>query len=215
LTKHAIRRTDSAADLEEAHGNQEAIIASSGSQDTGVADTSGQDGRRLPFELAGAISSWQLDLPGQTKDGFRTFDYDTISDVVLHLRFTARQGNPGRTRARLAKLAKGESGTDTGRVRLFSLRHEFPSAWAAFTAADADPAPLTITLTRDHFPYWSAQRIKAIEKVALYRPPAAPGDDLEQLEELAGADAPKLDAAWTRELDPSSKDIWLLATWRT
>lgn len=214
LLKSSIRRKDTDEELEETHGAMESIVASSGSQDTGVADSIGQDSRRLPFELAGAISSWKLDLPGQTKDGFRTFDYDTISDVVLHLRFTARQGDARKARDRLAKLARGENGTDTGRVRLFSLRHEFASSWAAFVSADAGPAPLTITLTRSHFPFWSARRIKAIEKVALYRPPATPGDDLELLEELDAADVPNFDTPWTRTLDPTSKDIWLLATWK-
>jgi hypothetical protein len=214
LLKHSIRRQDNDEAPEETHGAIQAIVASSGSQDVGVADASGQDGRRLPFELAGAISSWQLDLPGRTQDGFRTFDYDTISDVVLHLRFTARQGNADKAHKRLAKLAKGDAGTDAGRVRLFSLRHEFASAWSAFVASNADPALLTITLTRAHFPFWSARRIKAIEKVALYRPPENPGDDLELLEELEGAEVPKFDVAWSRDLDPTSKDIWLLATWK-
>jgi hypothetical protein len=40
------------------------------------------------------------------------------------------------------------------------------------------------------------------------------GDDLELLKELDGAEAPKFDEAWTRNLDPSSRDIWLLATWK-
>ena len=47
-----------------------------------------RDERYLPFEGAGAISTWRLDLSKQ----FRTFDYDTISDVILHLRYTARDG---------------------------------------------------------------------------------------------------------------------------
>lgn len=212
LTKHAIRTTDP-GDLVETNGTMDAIVASGGNQDAGIADLSGQDGRRLPFELAGAVSSWQLDLPGQTKDGLRTFDYDTISDVILHLRFTARQGNPSAARERLLKLAKGQSGGDAGRVRLFSLRHEFGTAWAAFTAAGPDPSPLSVTLTRSQFPYWAAGRLKAIEKAALYRPPASPGDDLELLGEFTGADVPKLDTPWTQTLEPVAKDLWLLVTW--
>jgi hypothetical protein len=144
------------------------------------------------------------------------FDYDTISDVVLHMRFTAREGGqPLRTEAlkRLAKLTKGQNGTD-GRVRLFSLRHEFSNAWAPFAASAGPEAPITLTLTRSMFPFWSASAIKSIESVAVYRPPAEPGDDLELLAELTGADAPKLDTPWTRSFDPASKDLWLLATWK-
>ena len=41
-----------------------------------------------PFEGAGAVSRWRLALPHE----FRAFDYGTISDVVVHLRYTARDG---------------------------------------------------------------------------------------------------------------------------
>ena len=45
-----------------------------------------RDERYLPFEGAGAISNWRFAMPGT----FRPFDYSTITDVVLHLRYTAR-----------------------------------------------------------------------------------------------------------------------------
>ena len=61
----------------------------SGAQaDSGLFETNLRDERYLPFEGAGAISEWRLELPAQ----FRQFDYETISDVILHLRYTAREG---------------------------------------------------------------------------------------------------------------------------
>ena len=36
--------------------------------------------RYIPFEGAGAISKWRLELP----DTFREFGYDSITDVVMH-----------------------------------------------------------------------------------------------------------------------------------
>jgi hypothetical protein len=143
------------------------------------------------------------------------FDYDTISDVVLHMRFTAREGgDPQRTAAlkRLSALTTGH-GTAT-RVRLFSLRHEFSNAWAPFAASAGPAAPITLTLTREMFPYWSAQSIRSIESVAVYRPPATPGDELELLTELHDDEAPTLGSPWTPSFDPTSKDLWLLATWK-
>jgi hypothetical protein len=54
-------------------------------------ETSLGDMRFLPFEGAGAVSTWTLSLPPQ----LRAFDYMTISDVILHIRYTARgAGNP-------------------------------------------------------------------------------------------------------------------------
>ena len=47
-----------------------------------------RDERYLPFEGAGEIARWRVELPRDTN----AFGFDTISDVVLHLRYTAREG---------------------------------------------------------------------------------------------------------------------------
>ncbi|MBK8128910.1 MAG: hypothetical protein IPK53_08175 [bacterium] len=67
-------------------GGLQSIATSSGNNDSGLFDLSFRDERYLPFEGAGAISSWHLELPGT----FRQFNYDTISDVILHVRYTAQ-----------------------------------------------------------------------------------------------------------------------------
>jgi hypothetical protein len=69
-------------------GSAQPIVTSGGSNDSGMFETNLRDERFLPFEGAGAISKWHLELPNQ----FRPFDYMTISDVILHVRYTARQG---------------------------------------------------------------------------------------------------------------------------
>ena len=45
-----------------------------------------RDERYLPFEGAGAISQWHLQLPAP----YPQFDYSTISDVVMHVRAPAQ-----------------------------------------------------------------------------------------------------------------------------
>ena len=62
-------------------GTIQSIVTSSGSNDTGMFETNLRDERFLPFEGAGAESTWKLELPAT----FRQFDYDTVSDVILHL----------------------------------------------------------------------------------------------------------------------------------
>ena len=47
----------------------------------------GADDRYRPFEGTGAIGTWQIEMPAR----FPQFDYDTISDVILHLRYTDRE----------------------------------------------------------------------------------------------------------------------------
>ena len=189
------------------------MVASGANEDAGVFDAAGRDNRVLPFELAGAISTWSLNLPGEGTDGFRTFDYDSISDVVLHLRFTARHDS-GLAKAAVKRLQKHVKGDGkAGRVRLFSLRHEFPSAWAAFVAAGGDDAPLTLTLTADHFPYWAGPKLK-VDTVELFVPPAKVGNDLEPVALPANTPAPKLGTPWTIQMDSTARDVWLLATWK-
>ncbi len=59
------------------------IATSSAQNDSGTFEFNFRDERYLPFELAGAISEWQLEL--STDEELRPFDYSTISDVILHL----------------------------------------------------------------------------------------------------------------------------------
>jgi hypothetical protein len=127
-----------------------AIVTTNAQQDSGMFEPNLRDERYLPFEGAGVISSWTLDLP----DKFRQFDYNTISDVILHVRYTARNNDDLREPA-LDNLEK-QIGTAkaAGLVRLFSIRHEFPTEWANFKSAGPG-IPLKITLRGAHFPYWT------------------------------------------------------------
>lgn len=60
---------------------------------------------------------------------------------------------------------------DTGLMRLFSAKHEFPTEWFAFLngAAGADQV-LTLNRTRDRFPYFASAaptlKINRLELVA-------------------------------------------------
>ena len=117
-----------------------------GQNDSGMFETNLRDERFLPFEGAGAESTWKLDLP---KD-YRAFDYDTISDVILHIRYTARQGvEPGKVKAALDALF--QQATQSNLALLFSLRHDFPTEWAALVNGTA-ANPFAATIRRDSLP---------------------------------------------------------------
>ena len=126
----------------------DSIVTSNGQNDPGLFEPNLRDERYLPFEGAGAISTWRVELPATV----RQIDYDTISDVILHVRYTARDGG-SRLRDvasqdvedRLAQLAP---------VRLFSMRHEFPTEWARFKSTAA-PNDLVFTIEPEHYPLWT------------------------------------------------------------
>ena len=129
-------------------GPVESIVTSTATNDTGVFESSMHDDRRLPFEGAGAADSiWQIDLPSD----LRNFDHSPMSDVVLTIRHTARYGGDQlRDQAVTEYKDAVKDAKSSGLALLFSLRHDFPTAWAAFTAGTGN---LEIGLNREHFPY--------------------------------------------------------------
>jgi hypothetical protein len=53
-------------------------------------------------------------------------------------------------------------------VRLFSLRHEFPTEWAKFIRADNTEAKITLEIREEHFPYWSKGWLGTIKSVDIF-----------------------------------------------
>ncbi|MFE5710294.1 neuraminidase-like domain-containing protein [Streptomyces sp. NPDC056501] len=136
-------------------GAGQSIVTSTGQDDTGLFETSLRDERFLPFEGAGAVSRWRLSLP----DEFRQFDYESIGDVVLHLRYTARDGGTALAERTVAELrtaltewAHGDGASSLYRV--FSARREFGDRWSRFLApGEGQAARLRFTVAKDRFPY--------------------------------------------------------------
>ena len=136
------------------YGGVQAIVTSTGHDDGGTFETSLADERYLPFEGSGAVSQWRLELPADV----RQFDHGTISDVVLHLRYQAREGGLAlRAAATGALQEKIAAAATVGSARLLSVRQEFATEWARFAAATGSPAALTITLREEHYPFWARQ----------------------------------------------------------
>ena len=115
-------------------GAIQSIATSSAQNDSGLFELNFRDERYLPFEGAGVISEWRLELP----DEFRQFDYNTISDVIFHMSYTARDGgdtfkktvNNALKKDALKKMPLGDD--RTGLMQVFSAKHEFSNAWHQF-----------------------------------------------------------------------------------
>jgi hypothetical protein len=163
-------REDNDARFDDYFGSMQSIVTSSGQNDSGLFETNLHDERYLPFEHAGAISEWQLELPANPAKGDpRQFDYDTISDVILHLRYTAREGGGLLRKEAMAALRTAiDEASAPGSVRMFSIRSDFPTEWARFTrqAADADGLfSLSLTLRPEHYPFWSEGYLKSVRAI--------------------------------------------------
>lgn len=160
-------------------GRSESIVASTGMADPGLFDPAAHPERVLPFEYAGAISEWQLTLPANPSAGDpAAFDYQSISDVVLHLRFTAREGGDALRRAAMTTLRDAiDAGEASSTIRMWSVRHEFPMAWAAYKGAQASATTrpeIVLDLTAAHYPYWSQGRLGSVARIDLVA--RAPGN---------------------------------------
>jgi len=136
-------------------GSTQSIVTSGAQNDSGMFETNLRDERYLPFEGQGAISTWHIEMP----QSFKSFDYNTISDVVLHVRYTSRDGSAQlksqadqELQAALNDFIRFEGAR--GLMQMFSLRHEFPTEWSRFlNAPEGVVQSLTAGLTKERFPF--------------------------------------------------------------
>jgi hypothetical protein len=90
------------------------------------------DQRYLPFENAGAISTWHLEMPQITNE----IDISTVGDVMLHLFYTALDGGAPLQQAAQANNA---ANLPTAGIKVFSAQNDF----AAPAATLANPYPVS------------------------------------------------------------------------
>jgi hypothetical protein len=119
--------------IKAAAGVVESIVTSQGQMDSGLFELVFRDDRFLPFEGAGAHSSSPAQFTFDLSKGNR-FAYDTIDDLVMEVRYTARAG---KLRARQ---------TTASYSRLVRIRDEFPEAWQAFTSGATNAVSLSLPI---------------------------------------------------------------------
>ncbi len=105
----------------------ETLATSQPSGDSGMFELKLDDGRYLPFEGAGAISQWRLEL----RQANNAFDVSQVEDVVLSISYSARDGGQllasAATGARNKAMARGQLQPPV--THMISLRRELPDVW--------------------------------------------------------------------------------------
>ncbi|MBS1598319.1 MAG: hypothetical protein JST75_08835 [Bacteroidetes bacterium] len=142
------------------------IATSSGQNDNGMFELNFRDERYLPFEGCGVATNWQMELTKEPK--LRMIDYDSISDVVVHVRYTARdfsgqQSEVGGTtyedhvtQTLLADIKAGTLSTSAVLSRPFSLKHEFPSEYyRMFHPSVGTDQTMQFEVARESFPFFA------------------------------------------------------------
>jgi hypothetical protein len=150
------------------------IAASTAQADGGVFEMSFRDERYMPFEGHGGASRWHLRLPRT----HRPFDYQTISDVVVALSYTAAEDAGLRDAVEDANAAV--VGTISNRLqstsayRILGLRGDFASAFARLVGS-AEGTEARFEISERHFPAYLRGRALSVRaaRVALRLAPEA------------------------------------------
>lgn len=100
----------------------QSIVTSSGQSDSGLFQLDFRSEKVLPFEGAGAVSRWRLELDPLSQ----SFDTRTITDVILHMQYTARDG--GTTFAQAVRQSLFANPESLARRHLVSLAASAPDA---------------------------------------------------------------------------------------
>lgn len=168
-----------------------ATAVSTAQNDSGVFELNFRDERYLPFEGAGAISDWSLelfnDLPANNPDPanpdfgrpLRQFDYGTISDVIFHVRYTAREDSGPFKNGAVSHLRNyfAQDGEIPG-LRMYDLRQEFPGEWYRFLhpVAPAGENIFELKMSSGLFPWRDAGATLKINRIWLLARCTDPGN---------------------------------------
>ncbi|UII33141.1 Tc toxin subunit A [Fulvivirga ulvae] len=133
-----------------------AIAASSAQNESGMFELNFKDERYLPFEGAGVISKWRVELPN-----FRQFDYDTISDVIVHMKYTSSEGGELMKKAAFESVIdfnknNEEIGQQEGLFSIIDLKHDLSNEWYKTMQVNEGDTERVLTINKltDYLPYY-------------------------------------------------------------
>jgi hypothetical protein len=172
------------------YGAREAIATSTGQNDSGLFELNFNDERYLPFEFMGGVSRWRIELPPENN----FFDMNTLSDLMLRLNFTAREGG---TLLRRAANAYAQRHLPGDGWCFFDVRHEFPDAWQLFLENSKDEARgeehrrrLRLRLDRKMFPFIPGGGELSITKIGIFFDTDRRAEDECRCPEIEGCPCP-------------------------
>jgi hypothetical protein len=156
------------------------IATSTAQNDSGVFELNFRDERYLPFEGTGAISTWEISLPGE----IRQFDLNSINDIILHFKYTANYNDrlvqpANKNLHNLFKTiteASSNPNSFLAHVLNFytSSKHEHSADWFDYDKkfTHNESTRLALSFKQDQFPFFTKGRkvtVKAIKPAVLLK----------------------------------------------
>ncbi|KAI1171626.1 hypothetical protein F4777DRAFT_591097 [Nemania sp. FL0916] len=123
-----------------------------------------------PFEGAGVISTWQIYLPPE----LRQFEYHTISDVVLQLRYTALDGGVLLGKAATETVLSAIGQQTSPLALLVNVSSDYASGWYGFQSAlrNGKEAHLNMPGIVGMLPFWTQRLSLNVESISAIMFPA-------------------------------------------
>ena len=157
-----------------------AIAMSEAVNDDGLFQLDFKQERYMPFERAGAISSWHIELGGANtasstgNEVLRQFDYGSISDVIIHIDYTARESG-GTFKNAVNEYLKdyisnANENLEEPFMRLFDLKHEFSTEFHRMLnpVVPGGEQVLDITISNDRMPFLARERNVVVDHIELF-----------------------------------------------
>jgi hypothetical protein len=141
--------------------NPEMVALTSPTNATGLFELDAQSDLLLPFEGMGVDTAWELQLPKAAN----SFDYETISDVLITVEYTALHSFD--YQQQVIRSLKPEVSGD----RAFSLRDQFPDVWYSLHNPDQSNQPMVVNLRLDRADFPPNLINPKIQQITLYAIP--------------------------------------------
>lgn len=118
----------------------------------------------MPLEGAGVILIWGLELPA----AIRRIDFATITDVLLHVQYTAYERGPTLRAAANGAVkqvteALDAEGQQQGFWAIWDLKNEFANEWSSLSASlvgEAVGQTMNLGDLKMRLPFWSRGKVQ-------------------------------------------------------
>jgi hypothetical protein len=158
----------------------QSIVTSNAQNDSGLFETNLKDERYLPFEGQGAVGRWKIELL-QLEDAagihIRNFDFNTVSDVLMQMRYTARHGgeafrktvNDAITVA-MNNIIEYAAASKNRFYRVIPLKHELATEWHRMfnPPLPTGDQELILSLNNEWFPFFLKEKNLQVNDVDIY-----------------------------------------------
>jgi hypothetical protein len=156
-----------------------AIATSSAQNDSGMFELNFRDERYLPFEGAGVISKWKLELNGKYLQDDNSvldisqYDFNSVSDIIVHIHYTSREDAGQFRQDALSHLqdyfANIAESINAPLMQFFNAKQDLPNEWYQFMypVKNTDDQVFTLNLDINRFPFFVQKKGIKITSVEL------------------------------------------------